>query len=569
MKSDKDYSLLLAQYNLAITRTKDLTERLKTKEEQWQKREDDFQVTKKLMKEFCEMILAKSPEYNQLGKENTFDSMSMNDMIRASVKAYNQYNKERTDLMNKVANAYEEITAHNIELEEEIKYYKNNYRIKTGDQEFESSDDDSSDVTESEAATNNPNPAEETSVNTSNSTSENQPKQPNKENRFSNLFKKKDVKSNTAKMSPNMQQAEKKGKITVEQAKEFKEALRDGTAVVQYEEIDEEVVEGDKTEKLHEENMRNNFTMKITPHSLPVKHTNNYNIKKQKKKEEIKYEVFGPQLQEMSERMSDHMWTILKVMGETGYSVASDIAGACVDEFMKKGMNMSARNIYARLSDLNVLKVLNKYSIVTPLKAKMTIYNFSYEGSMLHKQKFGNEPILSECDKLYAEHSSLEHGYGIFQCSQVIEKLEFDKKLIFKEVNIWNRKNPIKVGNAEGESHIKYIPDIICIDNNNAKMYIEYELNHHTKSDLNAKCNKMLMIGMDKINFIVPNTETAEAICKRLLEWIKSKGSSEIIRHISVRVTTAKSLEGHDIRRNNEWMFVLRPGKDKVFVKNF
>ena len=119
------------------------------------------------------------------------------------------------------------------------------------------------------------------------------------------------------------------------------------------------------------------------------------------------------------------------------------------------------------------------------------------------------------------------------------------------------------------KSYIKYVPDIICIDKNDSPMYFEYELDHHNPNDFNAKCSKMLLCGMNRINFIVPNVATAQGICENLKRWIETKGSSNVIRHIVLRVTTVKSLVGHDIRRDSEWLFTMRPGKDADFNKNF
>ena len=76
------------KYNLAVARAKDLQEQLKTKMEQWDKREEDFQIAISNMKKMCESILATNKDEMQVGKANDWSKEELNDLIRKTGNAY-------------------------------------------------------------------------------------------------------------------------------------------------------------------------------------------------------------------------------------------------------------------------------------------------------------------------------------------------------------------------------------------------------------------------------------------------------------------------------------------------
>ncbi len=579
MSKEKDYQILLQQYNLAVAKAKDLQEQLTTKIEQWQKREDNFNITIKLTRELCESILAKSPSQNTLGKGNSWDSLEINEMIRLTSKALKEYNESRTELMKDIANRSEEKSRRIEELEEEVIFYKNG----GSEEETDNSEDDSEEYNGDSENTENTN---QDTQKTDNSIKNNKSNNSNPElsNLFnssssskktsgsdtSNLFvSKKNKQADTSKLSPSMQKKAEEGKITVETAKQIKKDLKNGRVTVEYEDEDEEIVEGEKTGELHKKNIKNNFTSKITEKSIKSYHSPKANLKKKMERDNIQNEVYGDKLKEMTQKISEDNWFILKVIGETGQSRVVELSGLIVDEFGKQGKILNARSIINKITDLHNIGVLLKQIVVTPKSSSLAVVSLTAEGRILYKKKYGKEAADSELQKIIAEHSTLEHGYGILQCGEIIENIRIDNRLIYKTVNIWNRNNPIEIKTADGNSNIKYIPDIVCIDKNDSHMYLEYELDHHNENDFNAKCNKMLLCGMNRISFITPNVAIAQGICNNLKRWLKTKGTSQIIRHIVLRVTTVKSLSGHDIRRDSEWLYTMRPGKEDDFNKNF
>lgn len=577
MSKEKDYQILLQQYNLAVVKAKDLQEQLSTKLEQWQKREDNFNITIKLTRELCESILAKSPSQNTLGKGKSWDSLEINEMIRLTSKALKEYNESRTELMKDIANRSEEKSHRIEELEEEVLYYKNGGIIQNIEEEQNDFEEFEEELSNSEPSSDNKSQGEK-EKNEDNT----KPDMNNLSNLFSSSTKKtsssgmedlfaskKKEKADTSKLSPGMQKKAEEGKITVEKANQIKKDLGNGRVAIEYEDEDEEIIEGEKTGELHKKNIKNNFTAKITQKSMKSYHSPKANLKKKKEREKIQDEVYGDKLKEMVSKISDDNWLILKVIGETGKSRVVELTGTIVDEFNNAGKVINARSIVNKISDLHNIGAVLKQVILTPMSSSMAIVSLTAEGRILYKKKYGKEPVDSEIEKIIAEHSTPEHGYGILQCAEIIQDIKVDKKPIYETVDIWHRDKPIEIKTADGKSNILYIPDIKCVDKNNSVLYIEYELDHHNPNDFNAKCNKMILAGMNRISFITPNVSTAQGICNNLKKWIETKGSSNIIRHSVLRVTTVKSLVGHDIRRDSEWLYTMRPGKDSDFNKNF
>ena len=534
--SDK-YDILLQKYNLSVAQTKDLKEQLTLKKEQWQTRENEFNISTKLIRELCESILAKSPEQNKLGKSGSWDSLELNEMIHLSMKVLKEYNEERKDLMNKISDELEERGVRIRELEDNILFLKN-HRGKSIDEATEEDLGEDEDFDQYQ-----------------------QKKEKEKENKE----KKEKVKR---KMSPKLQDKIDNGEVDIEVAKEIKKDIQEGVATVEFEDEDE-IVEGDKSDELHKDMITNNITAKVTPKSIRSFHSPKEAKRRKEMRKEVEDELYSTKYKDIIAKMSDMHWDILRIMGTTGHSRSNEIVKILIDEYMDKGQIISNSQAFGKLPDMEKIGLLVRQEVKTPFSIIKVAF-LTAEGAYLFKKHFENEQYhLAEYDRLIKEHTTLEHGYGIMMCAEKIQEIKIDKKKIYARVDIWNRKKAISVGGADGQSNIKYIPDIVCIDTMNNKTYIEYELNHHIDTELYNKCNKMVQVGIDKINFIVPNKSTAQSMCERLIKWVATRKGSEITRRMVIRVTTAKSLEGHDLRQDSEWMFVYKPMQDKEFKSNF
>ena len=108
MASDKEFDILLNKYHTAIAKYKDLQEQLTTKQRQWQKQEEQYSVTEKLTRELCEDILAKEPSEMVLGRDYSWSSIPLNELILKSKRVFKNYCVKRTDLLRKTMDTSEQ-----------------------------------------------------------------------------------------------------------------------------------------------------------------------------------------------------------------------------------------------------------------------------------------------------------------------------------------------------------------------------------------------------------------------------------------------------------------------------
>ena len=201
--------------------------------------------------------------------------------------------------------------------------------------------------------------------------------------------------------------------------------------------------------------------------------------------------------------------------------------------------------------------VLTQNKVDTP-KGRHNIHSLTKKGRTIYEEYFQKKPVLSEAEKLKKEHTSYEHGYGIYFISQV-----FDENVNIKSVELINRKNPIKIN-----SKMSYIPDIILTDKHERKMYIEYELNTHTQTDFNSKCRKMYALNK-VMNFVIPSKKEQDSFLKKIEKWIR--GSKDTIPGAIIRVVTYKGIDvSLDYWKNDSWAVIYDVDKygDSPIIQN-
>lgn len=102
------YSQLLNQYHTAISKAQNFQEELGKKKDQWAKREKEFGITEKLIRELCEDILAKDGGEMKLGEEYSWSNIPLNELIKKAGDVFRQYNSNRTELEKKLMQIAEE-----------------------------------------------------------------------------------------------------------------------------------------------------------------------------------------------------------------------------------------------------------------------------------------------------------------------------------------------------------------------------------------------------------------------------------------------------------------------------
>lgn len=266
-----------------------------------------------------------------------------------------------------------------------------------------------------------------------------------------------------------------------------------------------------------------------------------------KKKQAQKKKSYRINLGDYEKKMSTISWRIMELIGIDGISTYSQIEEAVITEsngdITKSRLRMTVRG-------LTSMGIIRDEKVNIPLKPKMMVYYLTDMGNALFEEKYGKAPVLSEAEKIIAEHDNLIHGYGIKTLADLIRSFG-----IYKEVLDYNRKNPIKL--SDGNS---YIPDIIG-SYGKQKDYFEYERGHHTQTDFNRKCNKMTKVSRF-LNFIVPNKDVMEHLIKQVQAWIKSRGINTL-KNVKIRITTVPALKGLDgvkeinLRNDKTWQAVF------------
>lgn len=523
-KKDAEFEILFNKYNLAVAKSQDLQEQLSTKQEQWSERNKLFDVIEQNVRELCESILAKDNKEMVLGEEYSWSNTPLIELINRSKKVFKEYNAQRTIVMRKLMDTAEERRDQIESLKEQI------IQMKT--RGVEHSEKLSREEIEEQI-----------------------------EKEEQRKKEQKDAVAASKTLNPEVQEAVEQGDIHLVQ---IKDDMMNGKAVVVGEDEDflDDVFDSEtrtakpsKEKKILKDVIKKTASAKLTSTSMTVVDSQKERNYKNEQKNQVNKQYTMKLLNEFEEKISEVGWILMEVIGKYGYSTTKDI--------VNKGLELSGNNpkitaprLTSNLSDLEKNHILRKEKIPTPF-AQMTVYTFTEEGVMIYKGKFGKSPVISEADRLIAEHDNLIHGYSIRDCARAIEAAGF-----FKKAEIWNRKNAISL-----EGGVQYIPDIVCHGENGEKLYLEYERDHYQQKSFNIKLNKMLYV-TPVINFVGANRAICESLMEKMVKWAATKGKGDNMKNVVLRVTMAKSLNV-DLRNDDNWAYTFRPLKDKEYVNHF
>lgn len=520
MSKDKEFDILYNKYNIAIAQVKDLQEQLTTKQEQWAKRNEDFDIMEKNVRELCESILAKDPNEMVLGKDYSWATIPVFELVIKSKKVFKEYNDKRTDVMRKLMDELEDRRNQIDSLKEEIVTIK-------------------------------------TMGSSAQTVSEKEIREQIEKNNEKRIEQEK-VKTASKSMSVSVQKALKNDTLDIQMVKE---SLKDGKAVIIEDDMDDEPIsEGTKIEdKVRKEGIKDGKKSKLTPTSIPSSPSQKI-IKARREakiKEDRDYTV--NLLSEMESKLTDIGWTAVRIAGETGISNMNELIEELRREMEENGSIVSQATARRTIVDASNIGMFTKENVVTPF-GMFHVVSLTADGARCYKRRFKKDIVTSEHDRLIAEHDNITHGYSIKLVADLIKETE-----CCKEVEIWNRKkNAIKVSG----NNITYIPDITCTLENGEHMYIEYELGHYTQSEFNTKNNKMFT-ATNHINYIVPNKNDAIKMMEKLVAWSKTLPTNGKVRHLVIRVTTAGAVRGQDLTKNANWMFTYKPSSDKEPQNHF
>ena len=314
---------------------------------------------------------------------------------------------------------------------------------------------------------------------------------------------------------------------------------------------DEGDIEFDGEKRAIQELIDINEEVKTTSMSIPVAQSTARKRENDKRKE-ASMRAHVVNLQEFADRMNDMKWEILYAIGNDGFSKYPDIENSIVE----RNPEMAGPTIRKATSELESMTILSHDKIRLPLTPISYIYRLSEIGSRLYFEHFGKKPVVSEVEKIIAEHDNVEHGYGIIDVATMLTE-----KGWYDEVSAFNRvSHKVVLGKKS------YVPDIYA-EKDGQKEYFEYERGLHTQNDFNEKCNKMVQVTR-VVNFIAPNVDVLKKALKPKIEaWAKKRGQ-ESLRNVKVRLTTARQLKENDKKDDGGWLIIYNFNKSLTPVKD-
>ena len=456
------------QYLKEQARANDLQEQLREKNARIKEREAQFKHTEDLVRELCTMILAKDRDEMVLGRPYSWRSVHIDELVEKASKSYKARNISMTKILNEI-----------MDLAEHRR------------QQVESLTDQ---ITQLMQRANVADPDSVRNVMTEINEQQQRPAQPQP----------------PIKMEYRARAAYESGRIEL----------------IEEEDDDIEMVVSEERKAL-EEAAAIAQSASLAANAVPVIEA----PKRKKMMEEINKETVVSHVVDLSEwtnKMTEPMWAIVETIGRHGMPLYKDIEA----KVFESRDDMKKSSLRAAIQNLVRMNVVIQDSVRTPVAKKQLLHHLSDIGKRLYVLRFGEDPVLSEVEKVIAEHDNVEHGYGILELESVL--LE---KGIYKEVTSYNRKSAIKIDGQQ-----RYVPDLIC-KKDGAKYveYIEYERGTHTQTDFNAKCNKMAKVTRF-LNFVVPKKDVVDHLVSQVDKWVEGRGLKSV-ENLKLRITTTLTIK--------------------------
>ena len=513
----EDYASLLNKYNRNYSQLQDLYQQLDDKTNQAKEREIIYSKTRVLAATLCKDILAKDPKEMVLGRDYSWDTLDIDLLITKAMQTFKDYNSSRTDLLRRLKDESED---RRLEIES-LKNQIESMIADNGSYNITSRIDDVLDDIE------------------------------DLEN-IDSIGK--------IEIGDRAELAATERRVTVDKKTQnaisltpykIQEAAKEGAIECIIEE------DGDLTDKDIadiEEGMKIAESVTAPIHEIPV-HPSKKKRQFQAEENKKRNEAYMINLASVKDNMEDYSWLIMDAIGTYGLSQYPIIEEKTLElwetseykkEFIQKGRGdqFTKARVRMTIQNLVMLGLLQKEQINTPLQPIAHIFSLTAMGSQLYKEKYGKAAILSESDKLIADHDNLEHGYGIMSMAEM-----FKASGLYTTVTYSCKENRMTL-----EGNIIYEPDIITKDGKHTNYY-EYERGLHKQADFNVKLNKMSKV-TNTLNIIVPNKSIVSRVQTQVEAWIESRGGAKTLQTKRVRIGTAKFLNGKDPWDNKSWTLV-------------
>lgn len=244
---------------------------------------------------------------------------------------------------------------------------------------------------------------------------------------------------------------------------------------------------------------------------------------KQKKDDIVAHVV---DLNDYMKEMNEVMWAIVLAIGKDGLSESKDLKKSVING------NVTVAAFNSALTKLRSMKIIDEERIVTGWRW-FNAYELSSTGRRIYLEKFKENPVECEKQKLKKEHTTALHGYCIKDVASILKAV-----FGYDEVSTDRKANTIKLPSGE-----VYIPDVIAKKKQGAVVdYFEVELGHHTQKDFNEKCDKMRAVTKD-MYFITPDADTMNnKLAKQIGQWVLDKGGKDKLKGTTIYLTTLTKL---------------------------
>ena len=511
------YASLLNKYNRLFAQAQDLHQQLNDKTEHARRQNAAFSKTTAIAKTLCKDILAKDPQEMVLGRAYSWDEVDIDTLLMKSLQSFRDYNAARTELLRRLKDESEERRIANDAHISQIETLKFENRQLQQNRQSASHDGDEGDYGFSEEDDEN---------------IEASSRQPDEK-----------AEEAIGSASYDIQEAHKSGAIDL---------------------IIEE--DGDLTERDMsdiEEAMEMAKSVSIQAGDIPIAPSKKKRQHKADKKQKD-MEAYVVDLAEIKSQITSYMWPIVEAIGGHGISKYVAIETKTFElwegsewqvehEKAKRGKLTNSR-IRMAVQYLAKLGVIEDEKISDPLQSHFLVYHLTPMGTQIYNDKYEKRPVLSEWDKLVADHDNAEHGYGIISIAEMFESSGF-----FTSVTSTKKDNRIKI-----EENLVYEPDIITVGSKFTS-YFEYERGYHNQTNFNIKLNKMSKV-TNVINILVPTKQTLLTIQGQVEKWIESRGGNKALYSKKVRISTVRSLVGKDPHRHDNWQIVYDMKSDKPTI---
>lgn len=218
---------------------------------------------------------------------------------------------------------------------------------------------------------------------------------------------------------------------------------------------------------------------------------------------------------------------VLHAIGSTGLSRASDLADlpAIQTAFTTSNAQFNRSELHKSLSKIDSMGFLTATELKTGGKGRPPIiYQLNDRGRAMYRSLFGEDPVLSEAERLRKTHSSLEHGFFIKDVARALRDRGFE---VFEE-----RADCTFDVRVDGEDR-RVVYDLVArrtVDGGKVEqIFVECEMGTQTDELFLDKCEKIYHHNPEAMYFVCPSDSVmTQKTAVQFDRWVRTRGRKTI-----------------------------------------